>query len=133
MDQNTSLEPQVDYDAIQPTKLQVLLELEKVTNDSDLVSNQLQMHLRSNHMMRLFCNAIKKSWNIITNWMHPRNEQDTKPPKEVMDGLDKIKHFPIAEKMLEWYLDTVCEDFEKEFDERLKQWRKEWVCGGKNH
>ncbi|CAG8611074.1 4710_t:CDS:2 [Paraglomus brasilianum] len=96
MDQNTSLESQVEYDSTQPTKLQALLELEK-------------------------------SWNIIINWMHPRNEQDTKPPQEVMDALDKIKHLPIAEKILEWYLDTVCEDFEREFDERLKQWRKEWL------
>ena len=29
---------------------------------------------------------------------------DTTPPKEVMDGLEKIKHLPIAEKILEWYL-----------------------------
>ena len=44
MDQNTSLESQVEYDSTQPTKLQALLELEKVRMITEF-DFELRMHL----------------------------------------------------------------------------------------
>ncbi|CAG8576925.1 3176_t:CDS:10 [Ambispora gerdemannii] len=86
-----------------------------------------------------------KAYSIVKSWMDPAQFSEIKldVPQEVSDSMNLIRDTPLAQRLIEWYLDAVCDDFSMTFKNKLQEWRyrfmnwnqeveeeplTEWVC-----
>ncbi|RIA89030.1 hypothetical protein C1645_773520 [Glomus cerebriforme] len=69
-----------------------------------------------------------KAWSVVINWLNPSKDTiDQQIPSDVNQSLQILVQTPLANRLIEWYLDAVCRDFRKCFDKELHKWREDWV------
>ncbi|KAG9286326.1 hypothetical protein G9A89_014313 [Geosiphon pyriformis] len=54
-------------------------------------------------------------------------------PQEVHDSVNILLGTPLEQRLIEWYLDAVYQDFSKLFNEKLQRWRDTWKNFRANH
>ncbi|CAG8484281.1 10891_t:CDS:10 [Ambispora leptoticha] len=66
-----------------------------------------------------------KAYAVVKSWMDPVrfSEINLDVPQEVSDSMNLIRDTPLAQRLIEWYLDAVCDDFSVRFKNKLQEWR----------
>ncbi|CAI2195367.1 18736_t:CDS:10, partial [Funneliformis geosporum] len=69
-----------------------------------------------------------KAWLVVTGWLNPSIYSiDQEIPADVKEYLQILIQTPLAKRLVEWYLDAICQNFRECFDKKLHQWREAWV------